>query len=118
MLTLCDARCSELRGLCVSDFGMTVKQLEQRAPSYLTLSVLFWSFLLTLCSPGGITDTSLFWLVQVGALPPFVLVILLREERQAVVLGSENPTAEDPYWKRQIASLQKGFEKRASPTGE
>lgn len=82
MLTLCDARCSELRGLCVSDFGMTVKQLEQRAPSYLTLSVLFWSFLLTLCSPGRITDTSLFWLVQVGALPPFVLVILLREERQ------------------------------------
>ena len=35
-----------------------------------------------------------------------------------MVLGSENPTAEDPYWKRQIASLQKGFEKRASPTGE
>ena len=43
---------------------------------------------------------------------------LLREERQAVVLGSENLTGEEPYWKRQIASLQKGFEKRASPTGE
>ena len=61
---------------------MAVKQIEQRAPSYLTLYVPFWSFLLTLCSPGGITDASLFWLVQVGAFPPFLLVILLRAERQ------------------------------------
>lgn len=82
MLTLCDARCSELRGVCVSVFGMAVKQLEQRAPSYLTLSVPFWSFLLTLCSLGGITDASLFWLVQVGAFPSFLLAILLRAERQ------------------------------------